>query len=62
MKTPKGFIKINRNGAPAYVRPWVKQLSERSYYEFTRGREATEKLCKKQSQMRFLETIYIPLD
>jgi hypothetical protein len=33
-KPPQGFIRITRLGAPAYVRPWFNELSERSRYEF----------------------------
>ena len=57
-KPPSGFIRIQRLGAPAYVRPWFKELSERSKWEFTHGKEASPTMCENNAQVRFAQTTY----
>jgi hypothetical protein len=58
-KPPKGFIRISRMGAPAYVKPWFRELSERSQYEFVHGREAGFALCERAAEARHIETTYV---
>lgn len=57
-KVPEGFIRVMRQGAPQYVRPWFKELSERSRHEFLTGKEAGLAICKRMASLRHAETRY----
>ena len=47
-------------GAPCYVRPWFKELSELAQHQFKTGQEASWAMRKRFESSRFVETTYLP--
>lgn len=61
-KVPEGFIRITRQGAPAYVRPWFKELSELAQHQFKTGQEAGWAMRVRAGEQRHIQTTYLPLE